>query len=233
MSKYSIKISLSDATLEALYKKRMSLIIFKGVTGPPSMNYIVWFKKNTLSNSNKISWVSNHSAYLSDSDLSHGVSIDCRADKPMSAGQLATVTEYNTLQISNDGGVDGYYNINNPTDNEHTVGLATVNPGGVFSPCCATLLNGNSNVGFQPMEGLFLCFGDSRTEVGTVWVQSVSAGFIVDLTDTSVMNGVVLKYDINKGWSCAHPVQALHCVKAPANESMGGLMNSVSYGSDY
>ncbi len=186
----------------------------------------VWFTQKSLYEQNILSYESKHNAYIGNVlNIQQGVEIVASTVKPMDLGETALVFDDNTMEIDKGTSeLTTFYNFLNKGTSPHTCGLSSLNSAGIDVPICATDLHGKCAVGIEPLERVFLCFSSTLHKEGTVLLQTSSPGYVVDLTDES-MQGAVVTYDMDKGWSTRNPDLAEYCTCVPANYVFKNILN--------
>lgn len=200
---YSIEISIDDHTLSKL--ENQSLRIYKGVQGGGFCT--LWYTISQFDSPMKIQWEETYGGYIYNqqippSPISPGTFIIQTKIKSMSLGELMTVNDNGTTELTTDG-TEGEIDITNRGTTEWTCGIAqSVN--NILSPLCAIPLNGKDFRNITPLEKVLLNFDQGAFQTGTIiekaWIKSIVIDFsLIDETQTDEKQ-VSVSYDIDEGW---------------------------------
>jgi hypothetical protein len=199
-SPYSIDITMSDQTVNALSAGRYRLFLFKAVEsavggGAPT----VWAATGRYSASTKINWTEQYYAYASMEEVQNGVNFYGSDTEQIDLGQILEVHANALVSVAN-GGTPIGITASNTTTTQFSCGLAQPSPlaGGQPSPICAFPLYGRNQDLMVPLQKVALVFAAAPYQQGTVIESSIGPAVLADLT---THNSVSLEYDVNRGWS--------------------------------
>lgn len=231
---YSIDITMSAATVEALSESNYRLFLFKAVAsavggGAPT----VWGATSNYSTSTQIDWTEEYYAYASTEEVQNGLNFYGSDSAQIDLGQTLDVANNAIVSVVDGGASPTGITIANTTHTPFSCGLAQPNPlGGQSSPpspiCAFPLYGGNQDL-LIPLEQVALVFAAGPYQQGTVIESSIGPAVLADLTYTT---SVSLNYDINNGWSWSGTVasdippnafvQTLIVPSPPSGSSAGG-----------
>lgn len=227
MSAKSVRITMNDATVNALAGSNYYLYGFKAVEAPITTGKpLVWFRTQIFSVNTRIEWQERYEAYTSrGADIAPNTQISASASYPISPGQTLRVQRQPGTGIVVAAGVEGTISIHNQTSNEFKCGISqqqSLDGQARVTPLCAFPLYGQHLVTMTPIEKILLMFSTDPVRVGTVIVTAYSPGILIDMTGNVTERQV--EYDINEGWKwdgAAPPVWGQH---VPANASLLPLL---------
>lgn len=198
-TKYSIVITMSQTTVDSLSAGGFSLFGFKAVKATTNGGPLVWFQTGDYDTTTPIGWEETYEAYVSNTEIDTGVTIDASNSLPINLGQTLDVNDPKGTGVVKDGGLSEGISILNDTSAPFTCGISQTQ-GGTTTPLCAFPLFGNGLDVIVPIEKVLLTFASSPIDTGTVIEQAFAQGFLIDLTDAPSQSRAV-NFDINKGWS--------------------------------
>jgi hypothetical protein len=202
-TKYQIQITMSDDTIQALKSSNYTLYAFKAVNnGNTNAAPLVWFKtqKDDLLRSTVINWEEQYQAYISNSQIISGGSVDGSNATDIDLGQTANVNQYGSLDAKN-GGNSLAISLNNPTVTPYMASGISQLVKGQASPMIALPLYGETEEDFVPIEKVLLMFATPSVNTGTVIYKSYTEGVLVDLTAAPGSPKTrAVSYVINTGW---------------------------------
>jgi hypothetical protein len=202
MTTYSIAISMSSQTANALKDGDYSLYAFKAIKssnkgGQP----LVWIKTQIFSLSTVIKWTESYGAYTSlETNLSDGTNITASASYPIDLGQALHVnSDLGTGLVKNDG-ISGAIAISNesPSKTQFTCGITQQDASGNKNMLCALPLYGSNLDLMTPVEQVLLTFATDEVDLGTVIVRCLAPSLLVRLDGETSRT---VNYDINQAWS--------------------------------
>lgn len=203
--KYSIEISLSNDTLQALGDQDLSLSAFKGVqTTAGGGRSTVWLNTNNFADTVTIEWEEQYGGFTDkDQELESGIEVDAKNIKEMDLGDLLTVKDNGVPEVTA-AGRKGDIVVQNLGKKAWTCGMGQVVTGpdgkSALSPLCAFPLNGHFSVLMMPYEKILLMFESGQTDTGSVVEESTSSTIIITLTGADVGKPKQVSFDINDGW---------------------------------
>ncbi|MET0753123.1 MAG: hypothetical protein ABWZ66_07110 [Pyrinomonadaceae bacterium] len=203
---YKIKITLDDYTLRKLHQTNQSLRAYKGVQGSVGGGFCtVWFTTTDLLKTVKVEWEEQYGGYADNQELLPGIVIHTGNVENMNIGDLMTVQEDGTNELTTNGSAD-HINIRNGGTKEMTCGIGQkVND--KLSPLCALPLFGKDLRDVMPSEKILLEFDYGIRPIGKVvekvWTKSILINFA-----KSKEKQVSVSYNINTGWDAQNAVWA-------------------------
>ncbi|MEE4545120.1 hypothetical protein V2S66_24520 [Streptomyces sp. V4-01] len=198
-SPYSIDITMSPATVNALADGRYQLFMFKAVQsavggGVPT----VWSATSRYSALTKVNWTEQYYAYASTQEIRNGVNFMGSDTAQINLGQYLDVAANALVSVSNGATPQGITS-RNLTTTPFSTGLAQPGPGSAEpAPICAFPLYGKNMDLMVPLQKVALVFAAAPLEQGMVIESSIGPAVLVDLTN---QNAASLGYDVNRGWS--------------------------------
>lgn len=202
---YTLVLTLSDATIQALSQGGFSLYGYAGLGAPPAADTPVWFQAARLARTLTLTWSNAYAAYTRTTQpIAGGGQLTGMNVYPVQIGDTLTVTDPTGLGTVAAGGPPGSVSVINQSGAELTCGLALAAPGSSgASPVSAVQLFPHQAAGMTPGTDVFLVFRtQSATE--TVTLSGTSAGVLVPFGDGTTTQTVA--FDVNTGWSGAGTV---------------------------
>ena len=191
---YSVTITMSAATVQALVDSNYTLYGLRGVESSDAAAMpLVWCKTQAYSLSTKLSYTGALEAYTSMSALAPGTQVDVGFAIPIAAGQLLTVDGPGGSGAVTADGVAGGVSILNATNREFTCGVCED-----LAPVCAMPLYGNGLQLVVPVPKIFLMFATTPIAPATAIALSTGPGVLIDQTTAE---HCAVSFDINEGWS--------------------------------
>jgi hypothetical protein len=212
---YTVNLTMSSATVQALLNQGMQLIAFAAVQGTDlSAMPVVWSVSSTYGNDWSITWTTTYMAYASSSAISSGNMIQIATSQPIAVGQLLNVQQ-GPVTNSPTTGTPSFITITNTTTTQYSCGVEqSVNSGNgaVFAPVCVYPLYGLNTQTIAPLAEIVLLFTTSPLQVGEAWSGApVTPGPFLELdavtgpalwiTAAGQSSPLSVQYDINTGWS--------------------------------
>ncbi len=205
-SDYQITVAMSDDTVDALYRKGLTLYGFKAVQTTARAAPLIWFKSATFMDTLMLSWTERYQVYTSNSVVIPGRPVAIGSSYPIALGDALTITRPNgTGVIASSIGTPDAITIDNEASIEFTCGISQAQPYGSVMPVCAFPLFSGAAQAVAPIEQILLLFSTTRLNVGTVMEQSNGAGLMIDLTAS---NNRTVCFDIDTGWSWGRGIWA-------------------------
>jgi len=220
MGQYSVTVTMSGATVQALYQSGYFLNAFGVVrSSDHAASPVVWMQSQSYMQNTVLTWTGDLQGYLSASSLVVGGRISVGFSEPMSLGQLLTVN--NGSGVVSDSGVPNSISILNSSTTPFVTGLVQGSSPNV-GPICALPLYGQGLQIIQPVPSIFLMMSTISQTPGTVVVRSTGPGMLFSLSDSAQRT---VSYDINQGWSAGGMVWAQN---VPANAPLSPLLTGYS-----
>lgn len=195
---YSIIITMSDDTVNALQKDGYYLCAFKAVKTSAEATPVVWFSSLKYAENTEIDWSEHYQAYTSTSEIVSGGQIKASSSYDIDLGGLLNVSgQSGTGKVDPSGGTKGEIEIYNSTDQKFTSGMsqqAIVNGQTIMSPLCAFTLNGGFSLSMAPIEKVVLMFCTKDVNTGSVIAKSTSPGISIDMTGSQTK---AITYDMS------------------------------------
>lgn len=198
MEQYNISISLSDKTLQALYKSGWQLQVFKGVKGAGAGKPILWYALTEFSSKIALKWGEQFGGYVSNQRLVSGVTVDVSSYRQMEPGQRMTLNPDGTTAVSTLGGKSGAFTFHNAKKEEWLCGITQSVNGSQPSPLCAFHLYGLTFDFMEPYEKIVLVFASTPVDTGTVIEEALAAS--VEIVLSPDQPNIELGFDMNESW---------------------------------
>lgn len=200
MANYTLTINMDNATIDELMQQGRHLLAFKAVKaaqGAPARP-LVWFRTDAYSLGTMTGWTQNYRVYDSLDELQPHAHIHISASQPADLGDIFTIVEAHGWGEVTHGGDAGAITIRSNVTTRFTCGISQENDGG-FAPVCAFPIHLGFTNSLTPVERVLVMFATDEVDTGTVIVQSISPGLLVDFADE---NDRAVIYNINTGWDC-------------------------------
>lgn len=144
---YSVGITMSEATVDALVQSHYYLYALKAVQSSDAANMpLIWLQTQRYSVHTSLSWCSDYEAYTSISTTSPvppGRHVDVGFAAPIAVGELLTVAQASGTGSVTTDGTTNMISILNTTSDPFTCGICEETTGNEFGPVCAMPLYGH------------------------------------------------------------------------------------------
>ena len=192
---FSIIITISDATLEALRKSGYCLYLFRRFEISDYMAVpVVWCKNSEYLNVTEIECTDHFKSYISNSEIEDYGKIVVGNSWSIYTGEYLVVSEYGVGSVYQDSGFSDAISILNETSSQFTTGVASDNK----EPLRAVPLYGHDLKLVKPTADVFLMFSGPIYGSEVVAELSTGPGVLVQGTPTETR---ALTFDINLGWT--------------------------------
>ena len=204
MTDFSLAILMTSQTVRALQLQGSVLIAYAAVQGSDrSALPLVWYRSDSYSNSNTLTWSTTWGAYASPTPIAAGSIINTGLAQAVRTGQTVNVDAGPRMTIVN-GGTAGAIAFVNQTPTEFTCGIEQQAPGqpeGSLAPICAYPLFGENSVTIFPLPQIALLFTTEPLAVGEAFPGISDSSGPAILLDMSGGSSATLHYHANAGWS--------------------------------
>lgn len=199
MSKYTIQINISDATLSILTANNWQLQVFKGVKSGASGKITLWQHITTFNNIIKLEWEDQYGGYVDKSAIKNGATIDVTSKtRPMEIGQRMTLNADSTVSLTTlDARADAFTFFS--VKNEEWVCGVSQFANNAYSPLCVFNLYGHTANFIEPYDKVVLVFSTEQVDTGSVVEDAIGAS--VEVTLSPDFPTISLGYDINTSWA--------------------------------
>ncbi len=201
MTQYSVSIEIDQQTLPILMSNAFTLYAFLGVNTPNPSGAMstVWSTLDQFLTITAISWDDEVSGYFSNTPISNGTVVDTSNQKPLSPGDVMTLSESGTTSVSSGGGAPNSFTLKSEQSAQWSSGLSVKNTNqGVYSPTGAfPQLNSADNM-ISPSQKLLLFFSQGQYAKGTVIETAIAESISFMLSANNPTASV--RYDIQTGW---------------------------------
>ena len=200
---YSVTISMSQATVEALRADNFVLYGFKAVQSLNNQgNALVWFQTTNFESETLVSWKQRYQAYTTFSgpfdQIVTGLEIAATNSYDIELGNTLNVTStQGTGFVDTLHGTPLAISIANQVNAQFIGGISQSQPDGSVTPLCAFPLLPEFMYVIAPIEQVLLTFSAEPLNPGTVIEQSLGDGLLIDLTGD---NSRTVTFDIAAGW---------------------------------
>jgi hypothetical protein len=198
---YSVTITMSTATVQALAASNYALYGLRGVESSDAAALpLVWLRTQAYALSTRLQYTGALQAYTSMSALAPGALIDVGFAASTATGQLLTVDAADGSGDVTGDGAPGAVSILNATNRAFACGVCEDS-----GPVCAMPLYGDGLQLIAPVPKVFLMFATTPMWLGTAIALSTGPGVLIDQTGEADR---AVRFDINDGWSAGGSVWA-------------------------
>lgn len=210
---FKIVISIDDETLRQLKSLNQTLRVYKGVKGGVTGGLCtLWYTTGSFLKTTTVTWQEGYGGYIDSQEFKIGAVIDANNLQSMEPGNLLTVQNDGSTQMTTSDVSPNDINIQNGGSTQWICGMGqTVGSNNLLSPVCALPLLRNDFRNITPSKKILLNFDFESLKTGTLAKTAWTNALLIDFAKTEQIE-INVSYNTNNGWDAKKAVWA----KTPA-----------------